>query len=435
MKKYIIVLFLFLIAFCLFGCNEESSEDAKTEYFITLFNDGLASSSIYDDNESKKKYGYFNEKFEVVIDFVYDEAKGFNNGLAIVKQNNSYFLIDTSGKKVSKDYYSLTYDYENKVYYGHIVTNTSSYDLLNNNGELLCSYREIHKFSYGYAVVCIDEQKYGLINTNGELVLSEYLYVDSFRFGYSVVIDKDYNSITIDTSLKELYNFGSTRIEYSNGCVVIDSDNGKEVRDVYGKLITTLKYGGTGYFKTYYQTGYSGSECLYKYNSDIVIDNIDSLARYDKYMLIFKDHTLFVYDYDFNIIEEVKFSDDVIRFNTVDDKYRNKVYLQLYSKETKKYVNYLFDKEKGTLERVKFLDKYDDLSGIYKDYLSVIEDDLYGLVTLSGSVVFKTDSKSNYAATDDGYIVNNSDITIYKHNKKKVYQNEDWYAIIIHRGE
>ena len=84
---------------------------------------------------------------------------------------------------------------------------------------------------------------------------------------------------------------------------------------------------------------------------------------------------------------------------------------------------------------VKFLDKYDDLSGIYKDYLSVIEDDLYGLVTLSGSVVFKTDSKSNYAATDDGYIVNNSDITIYKHNKKKVYQNEDWYAIIIHRGE
>ena len=61
MKKYIIVLFLFLIAFCLFGCNEESSEDAKTEYFITLFNDGLASSSIYDDNESKKKYGYFKE--------------------------------------------------------------------------------------------------------------------------------------------------------------------------------------------------------------------------------------------------------------------------------------------------------------------------------------------------------------------------------------
>ena len=85
MKKYIIVLFLFLISFCLFGCNGAISEDVKTEYFVTLFNDGLATSCIYDDNKSKKKYGYFNEDFEVVIDFIYDEAEGFNNGLAIVK--------------------------------------------------------------------------------------------------------------------------------------------------------------------------------------------------------------------------------------------------------------------------------------------------------------------------------------------------------------
>ena len=44
------------------------------------------------------KYGYINEKGEVVIDFIFEDANGFKYNLAAVKLNDKWGFIDLSGQ-------------------------------------------------------------------------------------------------------------------------------------------------------------------------------------------------------------------------------------------------------------------------------------------------------------------------------------------------
>ncbi len=46
------------------------------------------------------KWGYFNEKGELVLDFIYDDAESFEHGLAKVKVNNKWGVINKNGKVV-----------------------------------------------------------------------------------------------------------------------------------------------------------------------------------------------------------------------------------------------------------------------------------------------------------------------------------------------
>ena len=60
-------------------------------------------------------YGYINEKFELVIPCIYDDAGNFYNGKAIVTTEEGRVLtIDKEGKELEDDYLSELYGYENK---------------------------------------------------------------------------------------------------------------------------------------------------------------------------------------------------------------------------------------------------------------------------------------------------------------------------------
>ncbi len=52
------------------------------------------------------KWGYFNEKGEQVIDFIYDDCESFENGVARVKLNNKWGVINKSGEVVIPIKYS-----------------------------------------------------------------------------------------------------------------------------------------------------------------------------------------------------------------------------------------------------------------------------------------------------------------------------------------
>ena len=406
----------------MFGCKE--TNPIETDYYCNLFSDGLASATKYTDDG--KKFGYFNEKFEVVIDFIYDDADGFNNGLAIVKQNDLYYLIDTNGNRVGERYEFLNYYPKHQIYIG---SNLDGNDyLISSTGELLGSYKAIRRFdSSGFSIVEIDYGNYGIINLNGELLISDCQDIEGFYCGYAMIVDKDLNRWTIDTNLNKLHNFGNVTVKLYNGCVIVDN----KIMDVYGNVIVEdANYGASSYFEKFYyyiSDGYVRS--LYTYDGKVEITGIKSFEQYDKYFLIFKDHILFVYDNDFKVLKEIKFSEDVVRFNTVEDYYRNRVYVQLYSKETDKYLHYLFDLETGSIESVDFLNQYDDLVEVYKDYLAVELDEEYGLVTLSGIVFLKPDKDIKYIATDDGYIVNNREQVIYDKNKNVLFRFDDGYCV------
>jgi len=55
-----------------------------------------------------KKVGYFNDSGEQVIDFIYDDAKSFENGLAPVKFNNMWGVINKKGEVVIPIKYEAT---------------------------------------------------------------------------------------------------------------------------------------------------------------------------------------------------------------------------------------------------------------------------------------------------------------------------------------
>lgn len=65
------------------------------------------------DEELPGKWGYFNDKGDLVIDFIYDEAEDFEDGYAKVKYNNRWGFINKKGQVVipiwyRDDYYSLS---------------------------------------------------------------------------------------------------------------------------------------------------------------------------------------------------------------------------------------------------------------------------------------------------------------------------------------
>lgn len=53
--------------------------------------------------DEDQKCGYLDTKGELVIDFIYDDAYDFEDGVALVEKNGREFYINTNGKKVKYD--------------------------------------------------------------------------------------------------------------------------------------------------------------------------------------------------------------------------------------------------------------------------------------------------------------------------------------------
>lgn len=118
------------------------------------------------------KYGYYDQKGALVVDFKYDYAESFRNGRAVVKNIGKWSLIDTAGSTV------LAFDAD--------IVNVSSIPsapltylckgrqgtyLANEQGERLSEYyQNVAPFdANGYAVAS-NTQK-GIINTKGQVVV------------------------------------------------------------------------------------------------------------------------------------------------------------------------------------------------------------------------------------------------------------------------
>ena len=87
MKKLTTVLVAFIFFFALTSCKKNTYE---SNYKFELFTDGIGFAM-----NAEKKYGYINEDFEVVIDFIYDDASAFYDGVALVELDDEFFLINT----------------------------------------------------------------------------------------------------------------------------------------------------------------------------------------------------------------------------------------------------------------------------------------------------------------------------------------------------
>ena len=146
------------------------------------------------------------------------------------------------------------------------------------------------------------------------------------------------------------------------------------------------------------------------------------------YILIYKDNVMYIYNSYLEVVDSLTLDKDyTCHFGDLDP-YRNDVYAYVNSKDRTNPTYYKFDYKKLKFEKVDYLKEY-SIVRIYKDYMCVSKDDLYGLITLDGKIVFETDSKELYVATDDGYFVNGKYCTIYNNKKKLIFQKPDWKYI------
>jgi WG containing repeat len=81
--------------------GEESIEGCGEGFFL-----------VKDKNE---KFGYVNEKAELVIPCLYDDSQGFSQGRAVIIQNERFGFIDTSGKVIVKPTYELAYSFSDSL--------------------------------------------------------------------------------------------------------------------------------------------------------------------------------------------------------------------------------------------------------------------------------------------------------------------------------
>lgn len=425
MKKFLNICLLMIFVLVFSGCTENKTSDIK----INLFSNGLAIAV-----NSEGLYGFFDSTYQIVIDFIYEYTEGFNDGIALVEKDNKEFLINTKGDIITEKYDYIHYDYIKKIYICE-NSDTSKSVLLNKNGKVLCSYEYIDRFhNEPYAAVVIDKDNHGFINAKGELVFSGAHEVSYFVNGYSMILDENGDYWTINTKFEKLYNFGKNRISVY-GFIVVSND---KYYDVYGKYYCekiNLISGSYTFGDNYYTVGNGLATNFYSLDGKTKILGIND-HKYmiiDKYIIIFDNNTINAYNSNLEIVDSVIIEDgySVYFYNNKDshiDYYRKNIYLDAYSSLKKQRKCYMFNYEKAKFERKSYLDDY-NISHIYKDYICILKDDLYGLISLDGEVVFDTKSKFMYVATEDGYFINSKECIIYNQKKEVLFESKEWYGI------
>lgn len=211
------------------------------------FHEGLA--AVANEGEyNAGLWGFINSQGEQVIDFQFEKAFSFSQGLALVKKNGMYGYIDKTGKTIipfeyleGKDFhanfarvqktdkwtyidvkgneFSEKYDYvldfsENIG----LIFKQNKWGAVNEQGKMVipCMYDRIYPFKEGFAAAMKDG-KMGYLNKNGEVALPfEYDLCDDFEKGQAIVRKNGLYG-TINTSGIAQIPFSFEEIDIQNG--------------------------------------------------------------------------------------------------------------------------------------------------------------------------------------------------------------------------
>lgn len=148
--------------------------------FGSQFHEGLA--AIQNENYL---FGYVNMEGKLVIDYQFDEAKYFTNGLAPVIKNGFYGFIDTAGKMVIRAEYDYYMDFdENYTFAGKTAPNHEPiWGIINNQGKHITDfiYTDARNFSQGIGLVRQDG-KWKFVDYFGNKIIdTEYDGAEQFK--------------------------------------------------------------------------------------------------------------------------------------------------------------------------------------------------------------------------------------------------------------
>lgn len=154
---------------------------------------GLLIDGLISVEKKNGKYIYINQDFEELIS-EFDYASSFNNGIAAVKNEEKWSLINTEGNKISDESYMDIKLDEKKIAYRNerifVSINEGKYKMVDGKGNQIGKLEfedAMPFFDETYASVKIDG-KWTFVNKNGELISDKtYDLARSFSNGLAAV--------------------------------------------------------------------------------------------------------------------------------------------------------------------------------------------------------------------------------------------------------
>jgi len=235
MKKWPFVILISLLLFVIAGCNPAKQVHSTSSTSPTVSdnitdkpavngenNTSQTSAAKDSENTIKKpylypvigssgKWGYINSKGELIIDFIFDHAGFFTDGVAIINQNDKYGLIDPDGNIIIEPQYTYIGSFSEGL--AHVVKQDGDilrHGFINVNGEAF--YKDFFNnntgdFHDGLAVF-ENDLNFGYVNTSGNIVIQpEYFMAYDFSGGYAVVANENDKHGFIDKTGKLVIPF------------------------------------------------------------------------------------------------------------------------------------------------------------------------------------------------------------------------------------
>lgn len=227
MKRYRRIFIIFCILFVFTSCSVNGGR--KSENIVIKSNDTNQDYFVFIKYRNfwfqSNKYGYMNSKGEVVISPYFEYAEDFVDGMAKVKTNNGYGIIDKSGRYILQPIYSGCKLLGN----GLISYKAYKWKLKDKEGKEVgdLEFDDIMKFSEGLAAVKINN-KWGFINTDGELVIEPiYDFAANFENSLCAVQLNDrwglidiYGNEIVEPSFQD-------RLWVADDYILVEGNNGK----------------------------------------------------------------------------------------------------------------------------------------------------------------------------------------------------------------
>ena len=323
--------------------------------------------------EKDNKEGYINKNMEIIINPKYDFASEFHEGLAIVENNNNFYIVDKTGKELfdlqkvsvdTNDYFSddlLVVKYNNKCAYIN-----KSFKFVSN------IYDEASTLKNGMGLVN-KNGKYGFIDKSGKLVIN-LIYDEATDFADDVVI------------VKKNEKYG---IINKQGQEVVGFEYDKIIRNLSNDKIFSVTKDGENYYIDKNETRYDDCKV-----SD---DNWISISNNGKYGYIDKNLNLKI-NYQFELAENFYDGISVVVENekyACLDKNGRMVYINANVQEMKNHSEGLIGVKingKWGFADVKtgnivINPEYDDVQEFHEDRAVVIKNNKQAYIDKNGNIV------------------------------------------------
>ena len=200
-------------------------------------------------------YGYVNSKNEYVIKAQFEEAEDFKGGYAIVRKNDKFGVVDTTGKII------VPCLYDNVVYYGDLfkVTKGGKVGIISRSGKIVleCVYSSVSEWAWknnSIFVVC-KNGKCGIIDAAGKICVpflyDELQHLSNQSNDCSIWVAKKeqcWGIVSANGAVIAPFKYQYISTSIYGGRILMEINGKKGYFDANGKVVIPARYDWADYF-------------------------------------------------------------------------------------------------------------------------------------------------------------------------------------------